>query len=313
MAADRAIGNYIKKRKEKVPDFVKKHFSFNGALKLNKKVLGSDLYKAPLNVAWIMPYTALKASSSVMKKIGIKKIPSFMDRLPIGFETKIQREINWLIFTDLFELPYHQDERKSEKDALLKEIINQPEISSLFVDELSEINLRSKDPRFRTALERNLREYSGSRIATAELAGNIISLSAGASILGKMTPGAMTVGGGLASAIAQYAAISNFVLGPTLGGIYYSVFPATASMGLIIASTGTALAALAILSSFSGVITDPIQYKLGLHQKRLNKLIDFLDKELRGLGDSELHFKDQYIARIFDLLDLFKAAAKTIV
>ena len=313
LAADRAIGNYIKKRKEKVPDFVKKHFSFKGALRLNKNVLGSDLYKAPLNVAWIMPYTALKASSSVMKRIGIKKILSFTDRLPIGFETKIQREINWLIFTDLLELPYHQDERKSEKDALLKEIINQPEISSLFVDEFSEINLKSKDPRFRTALERNLREYSGSRIATAELAGSIISLSAGASMLGKMTPGAMTVGGGLASAIAQYTAISNFVLGPTLGGIYYSVFPATASMGLIIASTGTALAALAILSSFSGVITDPIQYKLGLHQKRLTKLIDFLDKELRGLGDSDLHFKDRYISRIFDLLDLFKAAAKTIV
>jgi len=69
----------------------------------------------------------------------------------------------------------------------------------------------------------------------------------------------------------------------------------------------------AILTSFSGIITDPIQYKLGLHQKRLNKLIDSLDKELRGLGDSGLHFKEQYIARVFDLLDLFRAAAKTIV
>jgi len=65
--------------------------------------------------------------------------------------------------------------------------------------------------------------------------------------------------------------------------------------------------------TWKSLITDPIQYKLGLHKKRLNKLIDSLDKELRGLGDSELHFKDQYIARIFDLLDLFKAAAKTIV
>jgi hypothetical protein len=313
LAMDQAIGNYIRKRKEMVPDFVKKHFSLKGAFQLNKKALGSDLYKAPLNVAWVMPYTALKASSSVIKKIGMKKIPSLVERLPVGFETKIQREINWLIFTELLELPYHQGERTSERDALLEEILNQPEISLLFLDTLSEIRTKSKDPGFRAALERNLREYAGTRIATSELAGNIISLSAGAGLLGKMTPGAMTVGGGLASAIAQYSAISNFALGSTLGGIYYSVFPATASMALVIASTGTVLAALALLSSFSGMVTDPIQYKLGFHQKRLNRLIDSLDKELRGLGNAELHFKARYVARIFDLLDLFKAAAKTVI
>lgn len=313
LAVDRAIDNYIKKRREKVPAFVKKHFFFTGALRINKKVFGSDLYKTPLNVFWAMPYTGLKASSLVLKKIGVKRIPSYIDRLPVGFETKLQKEINWLIFTELLELPYAQDKQKSKKDALAEEIINQPEISSLFLDEFSTIYQKSKDQRFRAALERNLRNYSGSRIATSELAGSIISLSAGAGMFGKMTPGAMTFGGGLASAMAQYMAISNFVLGPTLGGIYYSVFPATASMGLVIASTGSVLAVLALVTSFSGIITDPIQSKLGLHQKRLNKLIDSLDKELQDTGDSGLHFKEQYIARIFDLLDLFKAAARTMV
>jgi hypothetical protein len=313
LALDRAIDSYIKKRREKVPAFVKKHFSFTGALRLNRKVLSSDLYKTPLNVFWAMPYTGLKVSSLLIKKIGFKRIPSYMNRLPVGFETNLQKEINWLIFTELLELPYAQDKRKSQKDALAEEIFNQPEISSLFIHELSVIKLKSKDQRFRDALERNLRDYSGSRIATSELAGSIISLSAGAGMFGKMTPGAMTFGGGLASAIAQYTAISNFILGPTLGGIYYSIFPATASMGLLVASTGTVLAALALVTSFSGIITDPIQSKLGLHQKRLNRLIDSLDKELRGMGDSGLHFKERYIARIFDLLDLFRAAARTMV
>jgi hypothetical protein len=129
----------------------------------------------------------------------------------------------------------------------------------------------------------------------------------------QMTPGAITAGGALASALAQQVAVSNFVLGSSLGSIYYSAFPATASMGLVIASTGSILAALAILTSFSGIITDPIQYKLGLHQKRLNKLIHCLEKELRGLGDSKFKIKDQYVARIFDLLDLLKKAAGTLV
>ncbi len=313
LAVERAIGAYIESRKEKVPHFVRKHFSFKGAVRLNRKAFGSDLYKVPLNVAWTIPYITLRASSSVMKKMGLEKFPSRVERLPVGFETKVHKEINWLIFTELLEIPYAQGKRKSEKDALLEEILNQPEISSLFIGELSTIYSKAKDPRFRPALERNLMEYSRSRTAASELAGNIISLSTGAGVFGKMTPGALTVGGGLAAAIAQQTAISNFILGPTVGGLYYAVFPASASMGLVIASTGAVMAALATLTSFSGIITDPIQYKLGLHQKRLNRLIDCLDRELRGLGDSRLKIRDQYVARVFDLADLFKKAARTFV
>ncbi|MGD8986109.1 MAG: hypothetical protein PVI53_18930 [Desulfobacteraceae bacterium] len=313
LAVERAIGAYIESRKERIPHFVRKHFSFKGAIRLNRKAFGSDLYKVPLNVAWTIPYITLRASSSLMKKMGLEKFPSHVERLPVGFETKVQKEITWLIFSELLEIPYTQEKRRSEKDALLENILNQPEISSLFIGELSTIFSKSKDPRFRPALEKNLMEYSRSRTAASELAGNIISLSTGASVFGKMTPGAWTVGGGLAAAIAQQTAISNFILGPTVGGLYYAVFPASASMGLVIASTGAVMAALATLTSFSGIIADPIQYKLGLHQKRLNRLIDCLDRELRGLGDSRLKIRDQYVARVFDLADLLKKAARTFV
>jgi hypothetical protein len=233
--------------------------------------------------------------------------------LPAGFETNVQKEVNWLIYTELLEIPYTQGKRKSNKDELFEEILNQPEISSQFISELSQISSKSNNPKFRPSLEKNLTEYSKSRIAAADLAGSIITLAGGAALFKKMTPGAMATGGALATTIAQQAAISNFILGPTLGGFYYSIFPVSASMGLVIASTGTIMAALAILTSFSGIITDPIQSKLGIHQKRLNKLIDCLDKELRGLGDSKFTIKDQYVARVFDLLDLFRAAAKTLV
>lgn len=312
-AVDTAIKRYIQARKDKVPEFAERYFSLRGAIGLNKKALGADILKGPLNVLWSVPYMGFRASSSALKKIGFEKIPSSIEKIPAGFETRVQKEINWLIFTELLEIPYEQGNRKSNKDALLEEILNQPEISSLFSNELSTIYSKSKDPKFRTALEKNLMEYSRSRIAAADLAGAVISLSTGATVFGKMTPGAMTAGGAIATAVAQHTAISNFVLGPTLGGLYYSIFPATASMGLVVASTGTFMAVLAILTSLSGMITDPIQYKLGIHQKRLKKLIDSLDKELRGSGDSGFKIRDQYVARVFDLLDLFKKAARTFV
>ena len=313
LAVDRAISNYIRSRKEKVPKFSNKFFSLKGALKVNKRAFGSDLYKAPVNVLLALPYIGAKASSSLLKKMGFQKIPAHLEKLPVGFETKVQQEINWAIFTELLELPYTQGDRKSYRDALFSEILNQPEISSLFSSDLYKIYLKSKNPKFHAALEENLIEYSKSRTAAADLAGNIITISAGATMFSKLTPGVLTTGGAVASAIAQQAAISNFMFGPTLGGLYYGLFPASASMGLVIASTGSLMAALAILTSFSGVVTDPIQHKLGFHQRRLFKFIDSLDRELRGKGDSRFHIRDQYVARIFDLLDLLKRAARTFV
>ena len=115
-----------------------------------------------------------------------------------------------------------------------------------------------------------------------------------------------------ATAIAQQIAISNFFLHPKLGAIWYSIFPVTPSIGLIIASTGTLMAALAVITSFIGLIADPVQVKLGIHKKRLMKFIDLLKSELTGKGKSEYKIKDHYLARVFDIIDLLKLAAKSI-
>jgi hypothetical protein len=312
-AFDAAITNYIRSRREKVPAFVGKYFSFKGALRINKHALGADLYKVPLNVAWSVPYLGMKTTSALLKRLGLIKISRRIGGIPSGFETRVQREINWLIFTDLLELPYSQKGRTSTKDALLREILNQPQITAMFADELAGIHSKSKNPGYRAALEKNLVEYGKSRTAAADIAGNIIALSAGAAAFGQTTPGSLTAGSMLAAYIAHQIAVANFVLGPTLGGLYYSVFPAAASTGLIVASTGGVVAALAVLTSFSGIVTDPVQAKLGIHKRRLIRLIDSLEGQLRGNDQTRLKIRDQYYARIFDLLDLLKRAARTFV
>ena len=312
-AVSKAIQKYVDSRKDKIPGFVKRHFSVPGALALNRKAIGSDLYKAPLNVIWLPPYTVLKASSALLKKVGFQRISSRIENMPMGFTTDVQKEVTWLIFTELLEIPYVQGKRKSNKDTLLQIILDQPKISSFLATALSRIYSKSRDPEFRFALEKNLLEYSKSRTAAADLAGSLISLSAGATMFHKMTPGALSAGGALAAAIAQQTAISNFVFGPTLGSLYYGVFPASTSVALVTVSTGTILAALAIMSSFSGIITDPIQYRLGIHGRRLDRLIDSIEKELKGVDNAGFKVRDQYVARIFDLFDLIMKAARTAV
>lgn len=165
----------------------------------------------------------------------------------------------------------------------------------------------------KAALEKNLIEYSKSRTAAADLAGNIIALSAGVAGVGKMTPGSLTAGNALAGVIAHQIAVSNFILGPTLGAFYYTVFPAAASTGLIVASTGAVVMGLSVLTSFSGIVTDPVQSGLGIHKRRLLRLINSLEEQLRGNHKSRLKIRDQYYARVFDLLDLIKKASQTFV
>ncbi len=96
-AIDRAIQNYIESRRQKIPEFVQTHFSVSGAVKINRKALGLDLVKAPLNVAWMLPYTAVRATSLIFRKIGLKKVDLLAKKIPTGFKTAVQEEINRLI------------------------------------------------------------------------------------------------------------------------------------------------------------------------------------------------------------------------
>ncbi|MDZ7318172.1 MAG: hypothetical protein ONB11_03395 [candidate division KSB1 bacterium] len=308
-AYDFGVDRYIESRLARVDDFVKRHFSFRGALKLHRKALGKDLYKGPLNIVWAAPYTAAKVMAVALRKCGFNSVSSYMDKLPRGFETNVQQEISWLIYTELLEIPYIQGRRRATKDALLEHILEQPEVSAAIMEQLETIAARASETHFRQLLERNLMEYGCSRTATAELAGSIVTLATGAALFKKMTPGAMATGAAIASALAQQAAVSHFFLGPTLGALYYSVFPATVSAGLLVATTGAVMAALSLVTSFAGVIIDPLQARLGLHQQRLKKFIHSLEHELKGRGDSRLELKAQYVARVFDILDLLKVAA----
>ncbi len=312
-AVKSGIERYIKSCKAKVPVFVAEYFSMRGALKLHCKALGKDLYRAPLNLIWAGPSLVLQALSGLCRKFGAKSAAHRLDRLPKGFKTEVQREVEWLIYTELLELPYSQGERKSHKDALLAEILAEPVLARICKDYLDTIRRKLDEPDFRKALEHNLAQLAIARTAAADLAASIISLAAGYAAFQKATPGAVAGGTALAGAIAHHLAVSSFWLGPTLGAWYYSIFPASASAGLIVASVGTVMAALAVVSTLAGVVVDPILAATGVHRRRLEKFIDRLGNELRGYGESRLKIHDHYLARVFDLLDLLKAAAQAAI
>ena len=97
----------------------------------------------------------------------------------------------------------------------------------------------------------------------------------------------MTLSSAIAGAIAQQTAIAAFPLGAGLGGLWYGLFPATAGPGLLAATTGGVFLGGALLAALSGIVTDPLQRRLGLHRRRLLRF-----EALRGSALSPLVGRD---------------------
>ncbi len=308
------ISTYIEKRHKMVEPFVEKHFSFKGAWYINKKAFGKDMLKTPANVVWSIPYLGVKGFGFLTSKLGAKKLSEKIKRVSPGFTTDVQREVEWLVYTELLELPSRQKDRVSKKDALLDEIFGHPTLREELAASLGEINNLSDDKRFRSDLEKKLTEYTSSRTSAAEIAGNVLSLAAGYTAFQKGTLGAFETGSATAAATAQSFAISGCWAGETLGGLYYGFFPAAPSLALSAASIGAVMIALGVFISFFGLITDPAQKALGLHQRKMHKLLDKIEAQLlrctgNPAGDEEYKVYDRYVVRVFDFIDLLKMVA----
>jgi hypothetical protein len=306
---DSGISDYIQERYARIDTFTRKLFSFKGALGVHRKALGRDLIRVPLNIAWAVPYIVVRTGSFVLRKTGLHKAVQVLDKMPSGIKTEIQKEVEWLIYTDLLELPFKQGQRQSTKDMLLASILDQQAISEDIHLALVKIGAKAEDHDFKQALTLKLKEYGTSRTAIADLSGNILMLASGYLAFQKATPGALSGGTALATVVAQQIAISNSWW-PVFYSFWYSLFPVTPSFGLIAASTGILMAGLAVLTTFSGIVADPIQARLGIHQKRLRKLVAALETELRGETKSDYKLREIYLARIFDFLDILRTASK---
>ncbi|MFO1423984.1 MAG: DUF6635 family protein [Candidatus Competibacteraceae bacterium] len=310
-AVTEATQQYLAERRVRVDVFARRHYSFQGALRVNRHALGLDLARTPLNVLWAIPHLLARGGVKLSRVLRLEGVARCLDHLPPGFKTDVEREIEWLIYSELLELPFEQAGRRCSRDALLETILAHPTIGQLLLPELLQLDELAHRQDFRRRLEDYLVTYTTSRAAAADLSGSLLSLAAGVAAFKQFTPGTMAIGGAAATAIANQLAIANFMLGPTLGSLYYGLFPATASTGLLVATTGGLMLAVSILSAGAGVIADPLQQALGLHRRKLMKLLDALEQELTGQGgDYRLH--DAYVARVFDLWDLLQIATRAL-
>lgn len=300
---DQAVSRYCAARRCKVEQFAKDNFSFIGSLRLHRHAVGLDILRAPANLALTAPLVTAQILAKGARMLGRENGADWLESRRFYFKTDVARELEWRLFADFFELPYSHGTQFSEHDALAEELLLDPRIDGAIAERMKEVGVSGDDRGFRAWLSGAVDTYQSTRVSSADMSNTLLGAGIGAVAFKKLTPGMISLGPVAAHAIVQSAAIASFPLGAGIAGLWYGLFPVVAPAAVTIGTTGSLVAAGAVFAAFSGVISDPVQRLFGIHQRRIKKLLDALETELRGKGKARFTVRDHYVARIFDLFE----------
>jgi hypothetical protein len=299
-----AVQRYIESRRRRIDSFVDRHFTFGGSVALHRRALGWDLLRAPANLFLAGPALGVKLMAWAARRGGMARVSAWLAGCRLLLETDVAREIEWLVATELLEIPCRRRDRVSYRDAIAETILADERAAALLVAPAD------SDPDLGRRLAGAVETYVGSRTATAEIATGFVAAGLGALVVKQATPGLVTLSSALAGMIAQQTAIAAFPLGASLGGVWYGLFPAAAGPGLLAAATAGVFLGGAMLAAFSGVVTDPLQRRLGLHRGRIERLLQILEADLCGEPGRNRLIRDHYVARLVDIFDLIALAMR---
>ncbi len=290
---------YFAECRGRVETFIGDHFRYPGAWRTNRQALGLDLLRAPLNLIWAPVYVLSRVLIYACRRGGLKRLAAMFDRLPSGFTTSVQRYLAQVTYSQLLQRPSAEGQPDRLHDCIAEALRETTDTEP------------DHQPLTRAAIEAliddALRQYSITRTASADITNSLFTTLTGAFALQKFTPGAFAVGFAVAALVANQLAASDFILGQSLGQLYYSLFPATPTLTVKLGSVTAIMTLLAVFASFSGLLTDPVQSRLGLHRKRLNKMIDHLESDFKAQTLGSFRPRDQYLARVLEVVDAAKS------
>ncbi|MFV0474578.1 MAG: DUF6635 family protein [Pikeienuella sp.] len=291
---------YFEQRRALVDEFVDRWFSAGGSLRLHRHALGWDIAKAPANIALAPIHVGARLSAALAALARRRRTAAWLRSRRLMLETAVMREVQRLIVEELLELPLGADGRV--EDALAAAISADPAIRRMI-----------GAPRAGASpLSVGLAEYTGTRAAVAEMTTALATMGAGAAAFQKLTPGALTLGPTLAAAMTQSAAIAAFPLGATAGSIWYGFMTPAVSPVLVVGVTAGMAAGAAVFAAFAGILADPVQRRLGMHRRRLLRLIDALERQFVEGEAAGFAAREHYVARLIDLIDAGAAAARNL-
>lgn len=245
-----------------VDAFVRRHFSLRGTLRLHRNALGLDLLRAPVNVMLSPLFFLMHVMALVLRLV------------------RLRRAARWL----------------SGRQILLR-----PDVARVLEAAIRDELLAPRSRALPSPAQMRLIEgYSAVRNAVAEITTTVFVVLAGLAIFHTPTPGIFSLAPLVSRERAEAAAISQFPLGQRLGGAWYGVFPVELPAWYIVAVGVTLAIAASVVTTFAGVLADPLQTALGIHRRRLLRLLAALDRAEEGEPGLA---REHILARMADITD----------
>lgn len=297
-AVDRAARAYFEDRRAGIDGFVRRRFGVRGALGLHRAALGWDVARAPANLLLAPVLIAARLSAHGADAVGAPGAARWLRGRRVLLATDVARAVERAVVTDLLQLPWWEGGEGVGRDALAEAILAEPEVRARIAADAE--------------ARRSLSEYVGGRSAVAELTVALGTLGVGAAAFGKVTPGMISLGPALAGVMAHQAAVAAFPLGATAGAAWYALFPVAVPPALALGATAGLAGLGAVAVAFAGVLADPIQARLGVHQRRLRRLIDAMERAFFADEGAGFEAREHYLARVFDLADVAAATLRAV-
>ncbi|MCA1777586.1 MAG: hypothetical protein LC676_18840 [Loktanella sp.] len=245
-----------------------------------------------------------RMAAFLCRRMGWRGSADWLARRRVVLRTSVAQRVEVLIVTDLLELPLDTGAAARDPTALARAVLAAPQFREMIRSRSDPAEAEALGQRIAGALG----EYASTRSAVAEMTTALCALIVGALVFQALTPGMISMAPGIADAMAHTTAIDGFPLGRTLGATWYGVFGINTPDWLV----WTTMAGLVMLGSlfaaFAGVFADPVQSRLGIHRRRLGRLLNTLEEDLLKSRDKPFAAREHFYARFLDLWDLAASA-----
>jgi hypothetical protein len=302
-----AAASHIRAAQARVDDVVRRHFRLRGSLRLHGAALGGDMLRAPVNLMLAPIHALLLLVAFGCARIGARRLAGWLRGRRVMLPTRVGARVEEVLVVELLGLPWPQAGADHDA-AMLRAILSAPQLRPLW--------RAQSDPAVAEAGARRMREliarYAGTRVAVAEIVTALVLLVVGALVFRALTPGMISLAPNLAGVVAHGAAVADFPLGQTLGGVWYAVFPVGVPPWLMAAVVALLVSLGAVMAAFAGILADPVQARLGVHQRRLHRLIAALAAEVAEDSPRGFAAHEHAVARVVDVWDALASLARAL-
>ena len=257
--------------------FIDANYSWRGAIKLNRLAWGVDIVVTPFNFIVGIPNFILRVLAVTLEFLGARTLAQGLFRCHLGLSTSVQKTLTAKLKTDLLGLQCDPEDASDRQRHL--------------------VELAAREP---------VKIYVRTRNVAGDITAGILAVLIGIVFFNQFTPGSMSAGSAMAHIVAKEQAVSDFALGDVLGQLYYAMFPVDPSLTIIIMVVLVVTAIIALVGAFSGIIHDPIQTITGIHQRRLNQMLNAIEASFNQTAGKGYRPKDTFFGRILDLVDWVK-------